>query len=63
MVAHSPTIVAMEKQYSERVPVALVIQHAMRVRRTTCIFICGVSDNTIFFHIISYTVLVAEKCY
>jgi hypothetical protein len=36
--------------YSECVFVALVIQHAMRMR---LIIICGLSGSTIFFHIIS----------
>ena len=49
MEARSHTIVAMEKQYSECVSVALVIQHAVRMRRITHIFICGVSGTTIFF--------------
>ena len=44
----------MEKQYCECVSVALVIQHAMQMRRITHIFICGVSGTTIFFHIISH---------
>jgi len=34
--------------YSECLPVALVIQHAQRVRR---IVICGVFGSTKFFHI------------
>jgi len=38
--------------YSECVSVALVTQHAMRMRR---IVICGPSGSTIFFHIISQT--------
>jgi hypothetical protein len=37
--------------YSECVFVALVIQHAKRMRRI--IVICGLSGSTIFFHIVS----------
>jgi hypothetical protein len=37
--------------YSVCVSVALVIQHAMGMRRT--IVICGLSGSTIFFHVIS----------
>jgi hypothetical protein len=46
------TIVAVEEKnitYSECVFVALIIQHAMRMRR---IVICGLSSSTLFFHII-----------
>jgi hypothetical protein len=35
---------------SECVSVTLDIQHAMRMR---CIVICGLSDSTVFFHVIS----------
>jgi DNA-binding CsgD family transcriptional regulator len=37
--------------YSQHVCVALVIQHAMRMRRI--IVICGLSSSTILFHIMS----------
>jgi len=54
------TTVTVEKQlsitYSERVFVALGIQHAMPMHH---IVICGLSVSTIFFHIISLT----KKCY
>ena len=40
--------------YSECVFVVLVIQHAMRIRCTVPrIVICGLSDCTIFLHIVS----------
>jgi hypothetical protein len=39
--------------YSEYVSVALVIQHAMRMRRTTHVVNRGLSGSTIFSHIIS----------
>jgi len=38
--------------YSEYVSVALVIQHAVRMRRI--IVICGLSDCTIFFSTLSH---------
>jgi hypothetical protein len=44
--------------YSECVFVALVIQHATRIRH---IVICRVSGSTIFFHTISQTAQFSEK--
>jgi len=50
------TIVAVGKQFvlhNLSVSVGLVIQHAMPVRRIYCTVICGLSDATVFPHIIS----------
>jgi hypothetical protein len=61
MEARSHTIVAMEKQHSKCVFVAVVIQHEIPLRRITHIFICGLSSTTTFFHLISYTALFLEN--
>jgi hypothetical protein len=39
--------------YSVCVFVAVVIQHAKRMRPFVCTVICGLSGSAIFFHIIS----------
>jgi len=57
------TIVAVENQelYSECVSAAFVVQHAKRV---CLIVVCGQSDSTIFFHLISLKVMIfGKKCY
>ena len=46
------SILPCKKYYTFCVPVALVIQHAMRMRRYYAV-ICGLSGSTIFFHIVS----------
>ena len=49
---HCCSAKAISNSYSERVFVALVIQHAMRMRH---IVICGLPGSTVLFHIISQT--------
>jgi hypothetical protein len=44
--------------YSECVFVALVIQHAIRIRH---IFICGLPESAILLHIVSYTARFSKK--
>jgi hypothetical protein len=52
------TVVGVEKRHSECVSVALLIQHAMRMRH---IITCFPSISTIIFHIISQTVRFSKK--
>jgi len=48
----------LEKQYSECVSVALVIQLAKHMH---CIVICGLSDCNIYFHLILKTAGISES--
>jgi len=51
---------AISIKHSDRVFVALDIQHATRMHR---IFICGESGSVTLFHIISQTVRVSKRSY